>query len=336
MANPYLRTQMALSYIKGEVVEDWVRDQITTITNKVTRVQNPVGRDEEILWDEFLADFRSRFADTTKKENAQHAITQLTMRREDLDGYINAFKRLANDAGYSLDAAPTVRLFSLGLAPSLLSNILQRDTEPDTMDEWIAAAKTEQKKAARRDAYLHPNKRHFAWVDQPKNGGRRQPYIHPNDRTVPMDVDVPVFTSVNRAITEEDKNVWRKEGRCFRCDKQGHMASECPTRKQQPFKPSFQKGYHHSQTPQRQDYRGPRKFQKKKAYNAPRHPKGNPRAFHKPAYVRAAAFEENEEDGGEENEPEDQVDSLAARAAFLPEDKREQWLGEMAEYNIHF
>ena len=52
-----------------------------------------------------------------------------------------------------------------------------------------------------------------------------------------MDVDEPSFTFVSRAYTEEDKARYRKEGRCFHCDKQGHMARECPSHKQQPGKP---------------------------------------------------------------------------------------------------
>ena len=34
-----------------------------------------------------------------------------------------------------------------------------------------------------------------------------------------------------RANTEAEKEKWRKEGRCFECDYQGHMARECPHKK---------------------------------------------------------------------------------------------------------
>ena len=52
-----------------------------------------------------------------------------------------------------------------------------------------------------------------------------------------MDVDEPSFTFVSCAYTEEDKACYQKEGQCFHCDKQGHMARECPSHKQQPGKP---------------------------------------------------------------------------------------------------
>ena len=48
-----------------------------------------------------------------------------------------------------------------------------------------------------------------------------------------MDVDTPVFTMVRRAHSEADKARFKREGRCFSCDKQGHMAKDCPDRKKQ-------------------------------------------------------------------------------------------------------
>src|SRR5882757_6429027 len=63
-----------------------------------------------------------------------------------------------------------------------------------------------------------------------RNGYQRR---HPNDETVPMDVDTPVFTMVRRAHSEADKARFKREGRCFSCDKQGHMAKDCPDRKKQ-------------------------------------------------------------------------------------------------------
>ena len=59
-----------------------------------------------------------------------------------------------------------------------------------------------------------------------------------------MDVDEPSFTFVSCAYIEEDKARYRKEGQCFCCNKQGHMARECPSHKQQlgkPQKPMFRK-----------------------------------------------------------------------------------------------
>ncbi len=37
--------------------------------------------------------------------------------------------------------------------------------------------------------------------------------------------------AARKAITEADKEKYRKEGHCFKCDKQGHIARNCPSKK---------------------------------------------------------------------------------------------------------
>jgi hypothetical protein len=38
-------------------------------------------------------------------------------------------------------------------------------------------------------------------------------------------------TSAGKATTEEQKVKFHLEGRCFECEKQGHIARNCPTKK---------------------------------------------------------------------------------------------------------
>ncbi len=37
--------------------------------------------------------------------------------------------------------------------------------------------------------------------------------------------------TAQKAITEADKEKYRKEGHCFECNKQGHIARNCPSKK---------------------------------------------------------------------------------------------------------
>ncbi len=37
--------------------------------------------------------------------------------------------------------------------------------------------------------------------------------------------------AAQKAITKADKEKYRKEGHCFKCDKQGHIARNCPSKK---------------------------------------------------------------------------------------------------------
>src|SRR5258708_39481283 len=44
-----------------------------------------------------------------------------------------------------------------------------------------------------------------------------------------MDVD-----AIRKAMTEAEKQKHRQEGQCFECSLQGHIAQNCPQRKQRP------------------------------------------------------------------------------------------------------
>jgi hypothetical protein len=162
-----------------------------------------------------------------------------------------------------------------------------------------------------------------------------------------MDVDEPSFIFVSRAYTEEDKAHYRKEGRCFCCNKQGHMARKCPFHKQQlgkPQKPKFMK------KPYPTSYKKP---------TQQRFIKRAPQGYIPQA--RAASIEEINEDANDEememNDDQgsysegyqdsydqesyqesqmDDVPSLAAHTAKLNEGQRETWLEEMRQLGINF
>ena len=322
MTTPYLRTMYALSLIKGPLVNDWVHDQVTALREKVSRVNNPIGRDEEILWTMFEAEFTNAFTDTAKAQNAHAALEQLTMRGDDLDTYISTFKHLAKDAGYDLNDQAVHHMFGRGLGGKLLYKVLSRETPPISMTGWEDAARAEKVKEARLQAMIHPGKQRYRWVAPQaynrsyRNGSQRsEPRRHPNDIPVPMDVDTPVFTQINRAYSEEDKVRHKQEGRCFRCSKRGHMARDCPDKKEQPFKPD-------------------RHFGKKKTFTKPK-PQGF-RKFNKPrtpfqGHARVASIEEIDSDDEDMDVP-----SLAARTAQLSDDQKEDWLKELDSYGVRF
>jgi hypothetical protein len=72
--NPYRRLFLALSYMKGPKIDDWVRLIIGQVNVRVNGLPNknppvpPVnGRDDENLWTWFVGVFRAAFTDTTNR-----------------------------------------------------------------------------------------------------------------------------------------------------------------------------------------------------------------------------------------------------------------------------
>jgi Zinc knuckle len=100
--------------------------------------------------------------------------------------------------------------------------------KPKTLKKWqtliaeiqrcYLKEKHEQEIAIQMQQALMPK-----WKLQPQFGkkGNRQ------DNIVPMDVDATTFTP----LTEAEKKKLLAEGRCFRCQKQGHMSKQCPIKK---------------------------------------------------------------------------------------------------------
>ena len=113
---------------KVQKIEDWATDQLNDLNDKVTRANNPVGRDEEILWTEFKNAFTRAFTDTTQKQQAYRELHALRMQGSDLDTYISKFKHLAKKAGYDEAADATIDMFAKRLNRALLDKILDVKT----------------------------------------------------------------------------------------------------------------------------------------------------------------------------------------------------------------
>ena len=182
---------------------------------------------------------------------------------------------------------------------------------------------------------LHPQKAQYKWQFQSNNNHHYRSRHHPNDETVPMDVDPPVFTQINRAhsqvnkaYTDEDKRKHRAEGRCFNCSRIGHMARECPAKKTptSQFRPTYQSLK--PQSSRQQNWRTTTcKFNQPQRCTFNKTTKfGQP----SPSYARTASIEEVDTD------QEDDVQSSAIRVSQFDEQQREQWVQEMKSLGINF
>ena len=141
--SPFKRVVTALHFIRGPNVNDWVEEQLTSLTNKVTHTTNPIDRGNEVLWNDFKQAFHATFTDTTKKQSVHAKLHALKMRIRGLDDYMAAFEHLAALAGYDLSDQGVVYLYAKGLERGLLSTILHCQKTPETFAQWKEAARNE-------------------------------------------------------------------------------------------------------------------------------------------------------------------------------------------------
>ncbi|KAH9063700.1 hypothetical protein EDB83DRAFT_2519861 [Lactarius deliciosus] len=94
---------------------------------------------DKVLWTNFETSFKTAWTDTLSKQNAYQQLTTLRMSKDDTDGYIAMFERLAHVAEWHRNASGTVEFFHRGLTTDLLRACLHHTLMPETMDEWQTA-----------------------------------------------------------------------------------------------------------------------------------------------------------------------------------------------------
>ena len=231
MKVPYDRVLTALTYMRGPLINDWVDQQEKKLAARTdTTKRTHVTETDEVLWNEFETAFLNAWTDTSKKQNAYDQLMRLTMNGWDVDTYIATFDRLALAARWDLDSEGTIAKFREGLTKGVHSKALDCDHIPRTIDEWKAAARTEVARAKEKyNAGLTGTQRR----NPPKSGTYQNPQSTPrantnNSGTIPMEVDNATGQINFKKLTPEERAQLAKEGRCFRCRLQGHMARDCP------------------------------------------------------------------------------------------------------------
>jgi hypothetical protein len=155
------------------------------------------------------------------------------MKDSNVDKYIASFQLLSHRAGMNLDDPSALQLFARGLPKSLTDSCIDIDS-PENFEQWVNAVQHHHrnylKKLAIHQDYASPrpqnNSNHggFFWCrNQGGNTQPARPHLPPRD---PNAMDTSVVAC--KAMTEVEKEKHWREGRCFECSKQGHLACDCP------------------------------------------------------------------------------------------------------------
>ena len=198
------------------------------MVNKIERLmcrapnRPAIPPEDEVLWNLFERDFRNMFTDSQKQLTAHQKFLKVKMQGNALDKFIAEFEHLRSEAGWSSNDIRTITQFRRGLNMGLLKAIVQHVCpRTRTLRDWFDAACEQhdiwnELKAAIEDAKS---------TGPPTLPQRNMTYVRPLNT---MDVDAVRVD----ALAAKEKEKLAKEGRCFRCKRQGHISHKCPEREE--------------------------------------------------------------------------------------------------------
>ena len=230
MINPFSQILMFLSFIKGEKVQEWTQAQLRWAVDYVA--QAPGNDNHEYLWDTIADAFYRAFTNITREVDAQTNIKTLKMKGDHgLDDYISTFERLARLGGYNLADKAVIDMFVDGLPPSLAINVAKFNN-PQSFSDW------------KRGAVEHHTT--YMWIKSRfRNKGKTETRLTQDQwkKAFTKKGDDAMDTTPGRVkaraantrppLTDDEREKLRKEGRCFRCRKQGHLSRYCPEKPSQ-------------------------------------------------------------------------------------------------------
>src|SRR6266403_3539969 len=206
MKIPANRVTLALTFIKGEHVQDWAHKMMKNMEDRLESTLNPMLETNEYHWDYFEDTFRDAFTDTSKREDADNKLQNLHMKDGNLDQYMAEFNWLSHLADWNDETRGLIPLFCQGLPYGLAQACMNRSKWPETIHQWQAAAQEENKR--------YTIKKNLGLARSPKDGKERKQQWKAalknksRDNSVPMEVDA---TQTRCPLTEHQEKL-KKEG----------------------------------------------------------------------------------------------------------------------------
>jgi hypothetical protein len=194
-------------------------------------------------WQMVEHDFKQTFMDYAMKEKVQDKLHKLQIKEGNIDQYIADFSLLAMDTQVDPNEPTVLLLFYQGLPQRLAKKCIELDS-PNDFISWTKAAQRNQQnwilmQALRKKGGKPPNTprpsnpppmQTFPWNNrgQGQRGGGARPA---RPRLPPADPDMMDVSVAQKATMDTEKQKHRQEGRCFECFQQGHLARNCPLKR---------------------------------------------------------------------------------------------------------
>jgi hypothetical protein len=224
MATPLERTMLFLTFIQGPKVGNWVNDQVKVASKHICQGRN---KTDEFIWDTIMTEFAITFQDIMSHERAENKLNYLQMEGGNLDIYTAEFKCLAQLAKYNLDERLVGQKYFNGL-PEGLRRAIVKD---ENMGLLISVADYEDAAIRYHRKYLQVQA-FFDKSGKSKKPTRQQWQQHFAKDPNAMDL-TPGSTCARAALTDDKLTKLHREGKCFKCRRQGHIGCNCPNQNSQ-------------------------------------------------------------------------------------------------------
>jgi hypothetical protein len=180
------------------------------------------------LWAELKDDFVKAFAHMGRVEQARIELDRLEMEGDLIDEYIIKYKTLLKKADIPHNEVGALQKFKEGLKWGVLANILRWDTWPEGIDDWqeLEHAHREVRRMGIIKESLGDRGNYNLTTKQTKWCSRFQNFKKKKDEAIPMEVDAAKLNYDPKKKEELER--LKKEGCCYKCQKQGHLKWECP------------------------------------------------------------------------------------------------------------
>src|SRR6266478_7783993 len=166
MRIPANHVALALTFIKGEHVQDWAHEVMKNMEERLESTLNPMLETNEYHWDYFEDAFRDAYTDTSEREDADNKLQNLHMKDGNLDQYVAEFNRLSHLADRNDEARGLIPLFRQGLPYGLAQACMNRSKWPETIHQWQVVACEENKR--------YTIKKNLGLARSPKDGKDRK------------------------------------------------------------------------------------------------------------------------------------------------------------------
>ena len=181
------------------------------------------------------------FWDTASRERAEEKLRNLAWTPGDVDMFVAQFRTLADEAEYPLDDCPTISLFASKLPHKMMEHICLV-IKPRDFQGWADAARQFHQDNTAVQDLRNLNSDVPRRFSNNKTGilAKQWAQILGVKLLIPdknaMDTRADRTRSYFRnngskgcaGTTKEDPDKQHQEGRCFTCNKQGHLARNCP------------------------------------------------------------------------------------------------------------